>query len=107
MSLVASGPVHVSARGAWLAVASGALASGVGYSLWYAALRGLSAFRAAILQLGVPLLAAAGGIVLLNERLSARLIVAAAAIVGGVALAVGNACRAAAPSLKSPRSLSQ
>jgi drug/metabolite transporter (DMT)-like permease len=95
LSLVASDAVDVSARGVWLAAVSGALASGVGYCLWYAALRRLSASRAAIVQLVVPLLAAAGGIVLLNEPLTARLVVAAAAIMGGVALAVGKATPAA------------
>jgi drug/metabolite transporter (DMT)-like permease len=64
------------------------LASGVGYSLWYAALPSLSATRAAILQLSVPALAVAGAIVFLAEPLAPRLLVAGAAILGGVALAV-------------------
>lgn len=88
LSLAAGIPAALDPRGAGLAVASGALASGVGYTFWYGALRGLSASRAAVLQLSVPLLAAAGGIVLLGEPLSARLAVSAAAIVGGIALAV-------------------
>jgi drug/metabolite transporter (DMT)-like permease len=79
---------HVSPRGILLAAASGALASGVGYSLWYAALRGLSATRAAIVQLAVPALAAAGGVALLGETLTPRLAVAGLGIFGGVALAV-------------------
>lgn len=76
---------HASARGIVLAATSGALASGVGYSIWYSALRGLTATRAAVVQLSVPVIAAAGGIVLLGEPLGARLIVSAAAILGGVA----------------------
>jgi drug/metabolite transporter (DMT)-like permease len=88
LSVVAAGERQWSWRGALLAIASGALASGVGYSLWYAALRGLTAARAAVLQLTVPLLAAAGGVVLLSEPLRPRLVVAAVAIVAGVALAI-------------------
>jgi drug/metabolite transporter (DMT)-like permease len=84
----ATGPVHATARGAWLAVASGALASGVGYSLWYLALPGLGATRAALVQLVVPVLAAGAGIALLGERASPRLALSAALILGGVAIAV-------------------
>jgi drug/metabolite transporter (DMT)-like permease len=84
----ASGSVHVSLRGLTLAAASGALASGLGYSLWYSALRGLSATRAAIVQLLVPILAAGGGVALLGEPITLRLALAGAAILGGVAVAV-------------------
>lgn len=80
--------MHASMLGIWLAVASGALASGVGYSLWYAVLPSLSRLRAALVQLAVPLLAAAGGVLLLGEALTSRLAVAALAILGGIALAV-------------------
>lgn len=79
---------HASARGIVLAAASGTIASGIGYSLWYAALRGLTATRAALLQLSVPLLAAIGGIALLGERPTLRLALAAAAILGGIAIAL-------------------
>jgi len=78
----------VSTRGVILAVASGAIASGVGYSLWYLALPALEPARAAILQLTVPVLAATGGAVVLGEAVSARLAAAAAAILGGVAIAL-------------------
>jgi drug/metabolite transporter (DMT)-like permease len=84
----ASGGLHASSRGLVLAVASGALASGLGYSLWYSALRGLSATRAAIVQLLVPILAAGGGIAVLGEPISGRVAVAGAVILGGVAIAV-------------------
>jgi drug/metabolite transporter (DMT)-like permease len=97
LSLLAAGRVHVTRDGALLAVASGALASGVGYSLWYAALRGLTATRAAIVQLSVPVLAAAGGVLLLGERLSARLVLAGIAILAGVALAVAGSARGRRP----------
>jgi drug/metabolite transporter (DMT)-like permease len=69
-------------------VASGALASGVGYAIWYAALPALSATRAALVQLLVPVLAAAGGVALLSEAVPLRLLVAATLVLGGVALAV-------------------
>ena len=69
------------------AVVSGALASGGGYAVWYTVLPSLSATRAGMLQLLVPVLAAAAGVVLLGEALSLRLLISAAAILGGVALA--------------------
>lgn len=70
------------------AVASGALASGVGYSIWYAALRGLKATQAASVQLSVPAIAALGGIVFLGEPLTLRLLLASLAILGGIALVI-------------------
>lgn len=77
---------EISADGVLLAVVSGALTSGVGYVMWYAALRGLSATRAAVVQLCVPVLAAGGGVAFLSEAISARLVLAAALILGGVGL---------------------
>ena len=73
--------------GAALAVASGALTSGIGYAIWYTALRGLKAASAATVQLSVPPLAAIGGVVLLGEPATLRLLVASVAILGGIALA--------------------
>jgi drug/metabolite transporter (DMT)-like permease len=78
--------LHTDAAGMLLALASGALTSGLGYVVWYAALRGLSALQAATLQLSVPLLAAGGGVLVLDEALTARLLLAAGAILGGIAL---------------------
>lgn len=86
--------LHASAAGIALAVASGALASGVAYTFWYAALSGLSALHAALVQLTVPVLAALGAIVLLDERPSARLVGSGLAVLGGVALALLSARRA-------------
>ncbi len=74
--------------GVGLAVASGALASGVGYSLWYAALPYLTAMRAAVVQLAVPVVAAAGGVLLLGEALTVRLVGAGSALLCGVLLAL-------------------
>lgn len=72
-------------HGVALATVSGAIASGAGYALWYAVLPYLSSARAATVQLIVPLLAAAGGIVLLAEPVTLRLVAAGAAITGGIA----------------------
>jgi drug/metabolite transporter (DMT)-like permease len=74
--------------GTGYAVASGALASGIGYALWYAALPALRATTAATVQLSVPVIAAVGGIVFLEEPLTLRLVVASAAILGGIALVI-------------------
>lgn len=70
------------------AIISGAITSGLGYVIWYAVVPELGAIRASIVQLCVPVLAAAAGIALLNETLSTRVTLAAAAILGGVALGV-------------------
>jgi drug/metabolite transporter (DMT)-like permease len=74
--------------GVVLAVASGAIASGIGYSLWYAAVPSLGATRAAVVQLAVPVIAAIGGIALLGESPSITLVAGGAAIVGGLALTI-------------------
>jgi drug/metabolite transporter (DMT)-like permease len=79
---------HLETRGVVLAAVSGAVTSGLGYVAWYAALRRLSATRASLVQLLVPVLAAAGGIVVLDETLSVRLVLSAAVVIGGVALAL-------------------
>lgn len=86
--LFGAGGVTATARGVALAIGSGALASGVGYSIWYAALPHLPATRAAVVQLTVPAVAAVGGVVVLGEVLTARFVICAAAILGGVALAI-------------------
>jgi drug/metabolite transporter (DMT)-like permease len=80
--------IQVSAKGVLLAVLSGAMASGVGYVVWYAALRGLTATRAATVQLCVPVLAALGGVIFLSEDISMRLLLSAVMVLGGVGLAV-------------------
>jgi drug/metabolite transporter (DMT)-like permease len=78
----------ITATGASLAVLSGALASGLGYSIWYRVLPALTATQAATVQLSVPVIAALGGILLLHERFSLRLLLAALAILGGIALVI-------------------
>lgn len=86
--LISFGNISVSSSGVMYAVLSGALASGVGYVIWYAALRGLTATRAATVQLSVPVIAAWGGVAFLAENVSARLVIAGMLILGGIALAV-------------------
>lgn len=93
-SLLMLREIDVSAKGVFLACVSGSLASGVGYVIWYAALRGMSATRAATVQLAVPVLAAAGGVVFLAEAISMRLLLASVLILGGVGLAVTGRKRA-------------
>ena len=88
VSVLALSIRSVNAAGAMFAITSGALASGVGYAVWYTALRDLRATTAATVQLSVPVIAAIGGITLLHEPLTSRLLLSAAAILGGVALVV-------------------
>lgn len=70
------------------AVSSGAMASGIGYAIWYTALPALKATNAATVQLSVPVIAALGGIVFLGEPMTLRLVVTSAAILGGIALVI-------------------
>lgn len=79
---------NVSGKGVVLAVLSGALASGVGYAIWYSALAGLTAVQAAVVQLLVPVLAAWGGVMLASEVLSLHLLLSMLIILGGIALVV-------------------
>ena len=74
--------------GVGYAIASGALASGVGYSIWYTVLPSLKNTSAASVQLSVPVIAAIGGIIFLAEPLSLRLVVTSVAILGGIALVI-------------------
>ena len=78
--------VSLDAVGVTAAIASGALASALGYVIWYSVVPRLAAAQAASVQLGVPVLVALGGVVLLGEPLGLRVIVAALAILGGIAL---------------------
>ena len=81
---------HADAAGVGYAIASGALASGLGYALWYAALPWLRSTAAATVQLSVPVLAAIGGVLLLGEAPTVRLALASLAVLGGVALVIAR-----------------
>lgn len=82
--------ISISPFGVLYATLSGALASGVGYVIWYAALRGLTTTRAATVQLSVPVLAAWSGVVFLAEDVSVRLFIAGILILGGIALSLSS-----------------
>jgi len=88
MSLLASAHIQPDASGAFYAVASGALASGIGYAIWYTALPLLKAASAATVQLSVPVIAMLGGIVFLGEPVTLRFVAASAAILSGIALVI-------------------
>jgi len=88
MSAIALPWVSLDRNGVCYAIASGALTSGVGYAIWYTALRGLKATSAAAVQLSVPVFAAIGGIAFLGESISLRLLIASTAILGGIALVI-------------------
>jgi drug/metabolite transporter (DMT)-like permease len=88
LSLAFIPQLRVDATGIFYAVLSGAIASGVGYVIWYLALPSLKAASAATVQLAVPVLTAAGGILLLAEPLTIRFLIASAAVLGGIALVV-------------------
>jgi drug/metabolite transporter (DMT)-like permease len=88
LSLAAASQSSPDTTGLMYAVASGAVTSGLGYVLWYAALPALTATSAATIQLCVPAIAALGGAVLLAEPITARLLIASAAILGGIALTI-------------------
>jgi len=85
-------------RGILLAIISGAITSGVGYVIWYAALNYLSTMQAALVQLSVPAIAAAGGVILLAEPVSLRLLASGALILGGISLALVQKSHRAADS---------
>lgn len=85
---VALSSVHLEPRGILLALISGVVTSGLGYVLWYKALRSLTTVRASVVQLLVPVLAAFGGVAFLSEQVSVRLVIASILILGGVALAI-------------------
>jgi drug/metabolite transporter (DMT)-like permease len=80
--------VSLDSAGILYAVSSGALASGIGYAIWYTALPALKATSAATVQLSVPVIAALGGIIFLGETLTLRLVLASVAILGGIALVI-------------------
>lgn len=75
-------------QGIALAILSGGITSGIGYAIWYMALGGLSAIQAAVLQLLVPVIAAAGGVLFADEVLSMRLLLSSTLILGGILMVI-------------------
>jgi drug/metabolite transporter (DMT)-like permease len=88
LSLLTIHHAAVDAAGLGYAVLSGALASGLGYAIWYSVLPALKATSAATVQLSVPVIAALGGVLFLGESISLRLVLASLAILGGIALMI-------------------
>lgn len=88
LSILMLSGTSLDSAGVWYAVASGALASGIGYAIWYTALPALKATHAATVQLSVPVIAASGGVVFLGEPVTLRLVLASVAILGGIALVI-------------------
>jgi drug/metabolite transporter (DMT)-like permease len=90
LSIAALHTASFDIAGIGYALASGIVTSALGYAIWYTALQGLSATQAATVQLSVPIIAAVGGVLLLGEHFSVRLLLAAAAILGGIALVIAT-----------------
>jgi len=90
VSVIFADNLLVTIPGVVLAVVSGALASGLGYALWYTVVARISATHAATVQLSVPVIAAFGGVLLLSEQLTPRLLIASAATLGGIALVMSR-----------------
>ena len=88
VSLAMLGGLSIDWMGIGYAIASGAIASGIGYAIWYTALPHLRAGTAATVQLSVPVIAAMGGVLLLGEPITIRLLVCSAAILGGIAVVI-------------------
>ncbi|MDQ6962174.1 MAG: DMT family transporter [Mariprofundaceae bacterium] len=84
LALIAILSIHLSLEGFVLAVMSGALASAVGYTIWYMALAGLSTTEAAVVQLSVPIIAAMGGVLFVSEAITTRLIFSSLLVLGGI-----------------------
>ncbi|WP_148233682.1 DMT family transporter, partial [Aurantimonas manganoxydans] len=80
----------IGGAGLLIAIVSGAVTSGLGYVLWYRALKGLTALSAAIVQLSVPIIAALGGVLFLSENLGQRFVIAAGLVLGGIAFALST-----------------
>ena len=88
LSLLTLGQMQWDATGVLYAVISGGITSGLGYSLWYMVLPHLRSTTAASLQLSVPVIASLGGVLFVGEALTLRLVLAAIAILGGIALVI-------------------
>ena len=88
LMVVTAQHLHYSTQGVILALLSGGITSGVGYTIWYIALRGLTSTQAAVIQLSVPIIAAIGGVIFVSEEITTRLIVSAVIVLGGILMVV-------------------
>lgn len=96
VSLIFHADYAATLNGVLLASASGGIASGVGYAIWYTALKNLNATRAATVQLTVPAIAALGGVIFMSEDVTARLLAASAATLGGVWIVLAQRAKSVA-----------
>jgi len=80
--------MSISTEGIILALLSGGLTSGIGYTIWYIALRGLSTTQAAVVQLLVPVIAAVGGVLFVSETITLRLVISAVIVLGGILMVI-------------------
>jgi len=88
LGLITFNNANYTSEGILLALLSGGITSGIGYTIWYIALSGLSATQAAVLQLLVPVIAALGGVIFVSESITFRLSVSAAMVLGGILMVV-------------------
>jgi drug/metabolite transporter (DMT)-like permease len=88
LAVIAIQSTYYTTEGILLAALSGGIASGIGYTIWYVALGGLSAIQAAVVQLLVPVIAALGGVIFLSEKITLRLTLSGIMILGGILMVV-------------------
>ncbi len=88
LTIITISHANYSSEGVLLALLSGGITSGIGYTIWYIALGGLSATQAAVLQLLVPVIAALGGVLFVSETITVRLTISAAMVIGGILMVV-------------------
>jgi len=86
--IVTTPQASYSGKGVVLALLSGGITSGIGYTIWYVALAGLSSTQAAVLQLSVPVIAALGGVIFLSEAITMRLSISTAMVLGGILMVI-------------------
>lgn len=102
LSLLMLNDATIDQAGFWYAVSSGALTSGIGYAIWYTAMPALKPTSAATVQLSVPVIAAMGGVIFIGEPMTWRLVLASAAILGGVAMVILEKTRVPGNRLRDP-----
>jgi len=78
-----------SSTGALLAISSGSITSGIGYALWYYVLPKIPSTNAAVSQLSVPLIAAAGGMIFMQELITLKFVLSCILVLGGIAITIG------------------
>ncbi|CAA6820193.1 MAG: Permease of the drug/metabolite transporter (DMT) superfamily [uncultured Thiotrichaceae bacterium] len=88
LALFTLNSMNYSYEGIVLALLSGGITSGIGYTIWYVALGGLSSTQAAVLQLSVPVIAALGGVIFVSEAITFRLTISTALLLGGILIVV-------------------